>query len=85
MDESCNQLLGKIYEVSFAMDDVTLYLDTHPCDQDAIAYYQYVSNLRKEAMEVYETSCGPLMIDQVTSCDYWSWVEDPWPWEGGNC
>lgn len=83
MNTNCNQLLQTIYQAGFAMDDVTLYLDTHPCDKDALCYYHYVTNLRNEAMAAYQAQCGALMIDQVDSCDYWSWVNDKWPWEGG--
>lgn len=30
------QLLGEINEVSFAVNDLHLYLDTHPCDEKAL-------------------------------------------------
>ena len=39
MKENCPQLLNMIDQASFAMDDVLLYLDTHPCDRQAFAYY----------------------------------------------
>ena len=38
-DMNCSALLQAVYEASFAMDDVILYLDTHPSDQDALNYY----------------------------------------------
>lgn len=82
IDRNCSALLRKVYEASFAVDDVSLYLDTHPDDQDALNYYQYVSELRKQAMDAYEAQCGPLMIDEVRSDNYWTWVNNPWPWEG---
>ena len=82
IDRNCSALLRKVYEASFAVDDVILYLDTHPDDQDALNYYQYVSELRKQAMDAYEAQCGPLMIDEVWSDNYWTWVNNPWPWEG---
>ena len=34
------ELLQKINEVSFAVNDITLYLDTHPCDEKALANYE---------------------------------------------
>ena len=34
------QLLMYITQVSFALTEVNLYLDTHPCDQKAMEYYQ---------------------------------------------
>ncbi len=80
---SCDQLLSLIYQASFAMDDVTLFLDTHPCDRNALNYYHYVVNLRKEAMKAYQCQCGPLMIDSVESGNNWNWIDDKWPWEGG--
>lgn len=83
MNADCNLLLRQIYEASFAMDDVVLYLDTHPCDREALNYYHYVVSLRKEAMAAYAAQCGPLLVDDVESCDRWTWLEDKWPWEGG--
>lgn len=77
IDRNCSALLRKVYEASFAVDDVILYLDTHPDDQDALNYYQYVSELRKQAMDAYEAQCGPLMIDEVRSDNYWTWVNNP--------
>ena len=52
IDRNCSALLRKVYEASFAVDDVILYLDTHPDDQDALNYYQYVSELRKQPMRL---------------------------------
>ena len=31
------ELLNHINQASFAVDDVKLYLDTHPCDTDALS------------------------------------------------
>ena len=36
-------LMKQINETGFAMDDVLLYLDTHPTDAKALAYYHYVT------------------------------------------
>lgn len=81
----CRQLMNMINQASFAMDDVLLYLDTHPCDQAALNYYHYVTNLRKNAMAAYQADCGPLMAEHVDSDNYWTWVTGKWPWEGGSC
>ena len=35
-----NALLQKVYETGFALDEVTLYLDTHPSDSQAMEYYK---------------------------------------------
>ena len=33
------KLMNRINEVSFAVNDVLLYLDTHPCCEEAISFY----------------------------------------------
>lgn len=78
------RLLQFISEVSFAILDVGLYLDTHPCDDEALAYYEKYKQLRKEAMREYTKCFGPLLATDVSvDCGKWQWVEGPWPWEGG--
>lgn len=83
MYKNMNPLLLQVYEASFAVDDVVLYLDTHPCDQNALAYFQEADAKRQEAMAAYSAKYGPLMIDEVGCTDQWTWQQGPWPWEGG--
>ncbi len=35
-----SELLEWINVVSFAVDDVKLFLDTHPCNEDALEYFE---------------------------------------------
>ena len=80
-------LLEQINQVSFAVDDVKLYLDTHPYDEEALEYFRKYSCLRNEAMEDYAKYYGPLTIDTaVYSCaEKWDWINEPWPWQEGGC
>ncbi len=77
------RIMQVLNQASFALDDIVLYLDTHPADPDALAYYQYVKNLRSQAMNAYTDQYGPLLNDQVNSGTEWTWANGPWPWEGG--
>ena len=79
------QMISWINMVSFAVVEANLYLDTHPTDTEALAYYQYVNSLRSQAMNAYMDQYGPLTKDQERSTTDWTWVKGPWPWEGGNC
>lgn len=79
------QLLQWIDEVSFAVTDILLFLDTHPDDVDAMAFFNYYNEERKKALELYAARYTPLLLDNVTGCSHWYWVTDPWPWEGGHC
>ncbi len=80
-------LLNKIYEVSFAVDDVKLYLDTHPWDEEALSYFREYSYMRNEALKEYAKYYGPLTIDTAvhSDCEKWNWINEPWPWQEGGC
>ena len=84
---SRSQLLNYINEVSFAAYDALLFLDTHPTDADALAYFRKHSLMRNAALKEYERLYGPLTLD--TACDSihdsFVWSQQPWPWEGGAC
>lgn len=80
------QLMNWIDQISFVLDDTLLYLDTHPHDQEALAYFQHFHKMRKEAIEEYGRKYSPLTLDSITSSqDKWEWVYGKWPWEGGDC
>lgn len=78
-----NQLLMYLSQVSFGLTEAVLYLDTHPCDKDALNYYQQMKKLREEALDKYQQEFGPLLADAETNECNWTWTETPWPWEGG--
>lgn len=79
------QLMQYINQVSFAVDDILLYLDTHPDDQDALSFYHDNAVKRAEALRYYSAQYGPLTVDaaQDNASRSWEWIEQPWPWEGG--
>lgn len=77
-------LMKRINETSFAMDDVILYLDTHPEDRNALNYYHQVKKMRQEARTAYENQFGSLTPDAVQNTTQWSWLSGPWPWEKGE-
>ena len=81
------QLMNRINQASFAVDEIKLYLDTHPCDIEAIAYFREMSRKRNQALNEYATAYGPLTVDTAeASCtDRWNWVNEPWPWQEGGC
>lgn len=79
------QLMQWINMVSFAVVDITEYLDTHPHDMEAIKYFHHFSDLRRTALRMYAEKFGPLTLDTVTPENDWQWAMQPWPWEGGDC
>ena len=76
-------LLAWINQVSFAVNEMTLYLDTHPDDEDALAFFREKLKMRQEALETYARFYGPLTIDTTNHnmSRSFQWVQQPWPWE----
>ena len=76
-------MLREVDQAGFAVVDANLYLDTHPCDAAAIDYYNQMANAYRNAAAAFEAQFGPLTASANTDAAYWSWINDPWPWEGG--
>lgn len=82
--EDKNKLLNEIYETSFAVNELTLYLDTHPDDAQALAQFHEVMQRRKAALESFAQNFYPLTVDCVNNQKSgWTWGEAPAPWQGG--
>ena len=59
MNEKC-RLMQLIYETGFALDDAALFLDTHPCDPQAIQFYETTRSYYQQAVRDYTSQFGPL-------------------------
>ncbi len=75
--------LHEVDMAGFMVYEAVLYLDTHPCDQEAMAYYRIAKKKYEEAVANYNEKVGPLCMSDVVCGDTFAWVEEPWPWEGG--
>ena len=75
------KLLRRIQEASFAIDEVKLFLDTHPTDRSALDYHNRYQKLRQTLVAEYTEKYGPLTADRVRTANVWTWVTQPWPWE----
>lgn len=81
-----SELLHWINMVSFACNEATLFLDTHPDCQEALDYFEEFNNHRQKALAEYAKYYGPLTLDSSSGCeDHWKWVHEPWPWQEGGC
>lgn len=79
-------LLKQIYEVSFVVNDLTLYLDTHGEDQEALAMLAESSMRRIQLMEDFAAGFYPLtqacMAKNGCGEKRFQWTDGPMPWEG---
>jgi spore coat protein JB len=72
--------LSQLQAMAFALQELTLYLDTHREDQEALEVYRtYQSAYHKAVME-YSQKYGPINHGIPTDGPY-RWLDDPWPWE----
>lgn len=73
--------LSEIQALAFAVQELALYLDTHPEDRKALELYQQYQRLYAECMEKHQAHLGPTNHQTPTDGDTYSWLDDPWPWE----
>ena len=78
------KLFQWINMVSFAVNDIVLYLDTHPYDQQAMERFGQFNALKNKMVKDYTEKYGPLVLS-ITDMDSreWKWATQDWPWEGG--
>ena len=73
--------LGELMAIDFAADELSLYLDTHPEDQEAFDAFQSMLSLSREARERYETICGSVTKKDMLDMKDYAWLKGLWPWE----
>ena len=75
------KLMRQIQMLDFAVTEAALFLDTHPNNKKALAYYKKHRDMRDQVASAYEEMFGPLTIGGVSSQEKWTWVTACWPWE----
>lgn len=76
-----SKLLNNIQKYDFALDEIRIYLDTHPNCKNGLKYFHKYKKLQNEAVLEYNQLYGPITSEQVKSKEHWTWVNEPWPWE----
>lgn len=85
-EKNREEMLSRLNTVSFALNDLTLYLDTHPdCPKGTALFYQLLeerltllSNFTGQFYPLTQTS----MITGQYNQNQYGWSEGPMPWEG---
>ncbi len=75
------ELLYRLQAADFAVYDLNLYLDTHPCCQRALALYKEKVKEAKALREEYESKYSPLTATSSPGKTPWQWIQNPWVWE----
>ncbi len=79
-------LISQITCITFALNDLTLFLDTHPKEEKGIKLYNSIIEKRNELLKKFAKNYYPLTQDSsnTTASDFenFSWSLGPAPWEG---
>lgn len=86
LQESREEMMAQLAAVSFAINDLTLYLDTHPdCPKGTALFYQLLKE-RLNLLTSFAEKFYPLTQTSMVTGDYnqnqYGWGDGPMPWEG---
>ena len=80
------ELMSQIAAVSFALNDLTLYLDTHPDCPKGTALFHQLLQQRLELLATFASKFYPLTQLSIATGEYdqkqYGWSEGAMPWEG---
>lgn len=79
------KLLTRVMALSFAINDLNLYLDLHPDKKDIFILFKKYVEERENLSREYERTYGPLEVTNSIGPKF-EWIDSPWPWEnkGGS-
>ena len=91
-------LMRRIDQASFAMDDVLLYLDTHPTDTSALEEFSQAMAQRRQLLDAFAKEYEPLTLNCVCpdtnnkseshtkypGQKHFTWSDGPLPWDIQN-
>ena len=81
---TANVPAAELMALDFAAHDLSLYLDTHPDDKEAFQIYRELLELAKVGKKRYEERYGAVCKSDLLHSDSYTWLNDPWPWDGGR-
>lgn len=74
--------LKAIQAIDFVLVELSLYLDTHPNDMEALRQFNSAAKKSAELRSAFENRYGPLkQFGRSYSAYPWQWNDTPWPWQ----
>jgi spore coat protein JB len=75
------ELRRELTAIHMMLEELQLYLNTHPSDREAISKRNVYAKQYKMLKDEYNKSFGMISQDDSMSPYPWQWIEEPWPWE----
>ena len=74
-------LMKDVMRLSFVTLEANLFLDTHPNNKKALAYFKKYNEMLQTKKKEYERLYGPLTAYGNESDKEWLWSTQAWPWQ----
>lgn len=81
---SRNRAMEEINKISFAIDELRLYLDTHPNCTEALEMIREYMRQRHDMMMNFTEKYGSIEAYGINDGDKWLWNAGYMPWENGE-
>lgn len=81
MKDNVMDLKREITAVHMMLEDLQLYLNTHPSDREALTIRNNYAKQYRILIDEYNKRDQMLNQDDSLSQYPWQWVNEPWPWE----
>lgn len=81
MNEKRRLCLKRIRICDFVLYELGLFLNTHPCCEEALEMFNKYNAMRRNAVDEFIKQFGPLEMNDSLSAQKWCWINGPWPWE----
>ena len=72
--------MTELQALGFVLQELALYLDTHPSDGEAFELFRQYAALEETARADYVEIGGPIMRGETARSKTYTWLQDPWPW-----
>ncbi len=81
MTNEQTMMLRRLSSVQFALAELTIFLDTHPNNAEALKMFNMYSEKYERLMTEYQRKYGPIVARDSDGNTDWEWINSPWPWE----
>ncbi len=71
----------QLQALGFALNELALYLDTHPDDAEALTLYRQYQKILQDGSLAYSEKYGPMTHQTPVKDKRYTWLDEPWPWE----
>ncbi len=75
------EMLLDIMMLSFAINDLNLYLDLNPNDEEMLKNFKDLVEISCQKEMEFVKMYGPLELIDSDSIKDFKWINDPWPWQ----